>query len=411
MLQPNIGGLRQYFHRLFRELLATDYVNQYTFFYGENNVSEMEEIGNNRWKESAILVQSEGDILPLLGTIDLYFCPFHKLWPRPLPVASVVQLADIQEVYFPDFFNEAAKHFRKMHYAPSTQAADAVITLSEFSKRSITEHHHIPSEKIFVTPLVSDSSFDSSDEHHFPLPFELPDKFIFYPANHWLHKNHDTLLKALKYIREERGVTIPCIFTGFIQDHDNGYPLKDKIDEYGLQGLSTVLGYISQQELNELYKRAVLMCFPSLFEGFGMPILEAMRSGCPVVCSNVTSVPEVAGDAAIYFNPTDAQEMGNAILAMWNSQELRNDLTCRGLVRSQLFTADKMAQVHLVAFEYAYASFNEESRKLFRTHLYEPLFRCNEVYSRMLQIESSFSWRLTSPLRWLAKIFINGEKD
>src|SRR5262245_11318331 len=92
LLQKTIGGLRQYFHRLFKELLANDLDNSYVFFYFDQNIEEMEQIGNNRWKDGAILLTDQTEVLNYLDKIDLYFCPFGAIWPRPVPLPSVVML-------------------------------------------------------------------------------------------------------------------------------------------------------------------------------------------------------------------------------------------------------------------------------------------------------------------------------
>lgn len=358
-LQHDIGGLRQYFHRLFRELLATDFNNSYVFFYSERNLPELELVGNDRWKGAAIRVEGEDDIRQHLNEIDLYFCPFGILSPRPVPIPSVVQIPDIQEVFYPQFFTEESLEFRRVHFAPSTKAADAVITLSEFSRNTIAEHHGISAEKIFVTSLVSDSTFCEQTSLLTLDHLNLPAVFILYPANHWQHKNHDLLLKSLKLIREEYGIVIPCVCTGLPMH--NGYPLLEKIAEYGLSDQVRYVGYLSPEEMHLLYRKAQFLCFPSLFEGFGMPVLEAITAGCPVACSNAASIPEVAGDAAICFDPNDIEDAVSAILRLWQDADLRDDLLKRGKVRAAEFTAAAMATVHLEAFEYAVNNFQPPS--------------------------------------------------
>lgn len=355
-LQKDIGGLRQYFQRLFRELLSSDFDNSYIFFFTERNLSELELIGNDRWKELSIRVVDEGEIRLHLHKIDLYFCPFGVLSPRPLPIPSVLQLADIQEIFYPQFFTAEVLSMRKASFGPSTRCAGAVITLSEFSKNTIVEHHGIASEKIFVTRLVADSVFYQNYSLKSLDHLDLPTQFVFYPANHWQHKNHILLLTALKFIKEEKGVLIPAICTGLPMH--NGFPLAEKIAEYGLSAQVRYVGYLSPEEMQSLYSQATLLCFPSLFEGFGMPVLEAMAAGCPVVCSNAASLPEVAGNAAIYFDPDDSVAAASAILRLWQDSELRDELIMKGRMRAAEFTAAAMAAVHLKAFEYAQSNFN-----------------------------------------------------
>ena len=162
-LQQNIGGLKQYFLRLFRELLTNDMENSYVFFYFKHNIEELEDLGTDKWKEDAIMLNDQNEISEYHDRIDLYFCPFGTLWPRPVPKPSVVTLVDIQEKYFPEFFTNQDLWNRELHFIPSTKAVDQVITISEFSKNSISIFHRIPNVKIHVVYLAADEFFNSND--------------------------------------------------------------------------------------------------------------------------------------------------------------------------------------------------------------------------------------------------------
>lgn len=380
LLQKNIGGIRQYFHRLFKELLDNDHENSYMFFYFEHNIIEMEHLNNNRWKENAILLEDQNAIKQYLHKIDLYFCPFGSLWPRPVQVPSVVTLVDIQEKYFPQFFSKQDLWNREYHYEGSTRVADGVITISEFSKDSIVRHHKISGDKIHVAYLAAEDYFYkpvTTDD----IKLKLPERFIFYPANRWLHKNHDNLLKALVVLRNEYNLKIKCVFTGF--DYDSGYPLKVKLKEYGLSEQASIIGYVSKEELKYIYKKAEMLCFPSLFEGFGMPLVEAMTAGCPVVCSNVTSMPEVAGEAALLFDPADPYDIARKIYMFYNNKELREKFIALGKARAGHFSIKETARVHMEAFELAAEAYSS-SRYLYQKYLREP-FHKFRMYSKWVR--------------------------
>lgn len=402
-LTDKIGGVRQYFQRLFRELLTNDQENTYVFFFVEQNRAELEQIGNNKWQEHAIQVSSDSEILQHLMDIDLLFCPFSALWPRPVPIPTVMKLPDIQEQYYPQFFSDEVLRYRKLHYAPSTRAADVVITVSEYSRRTISEHHGISPDKIHVAYLAPDEAYFVPPVGDPLATINIPDRFVFYTANHWQHKNHDVLLRALLHLRTEHDLIITCVLTGYEQE--NGYPLKDKVKEYDLQDQVTVLGYVSNEQIRALYHRATLLCFPSLFEGFGMPVVEAMAAGCPVACANVTSIPEVGGDAVLYFNPNDHVDVAEKMRLLWNNEGLRLIMADAGRKRSQIFTLSRMAEVHRAVFKEAVSSFNPYIREVYRKGLYEPM---NQLQLALLQsnakiaaFEKSLSWRVTAPLRML----------
>ena len=370
ILSESMGGLRQYFHRLFRELLASDKKNTYVFFYFEHNAKEMEHIGDERWKKDAILLRDQRDVLQHLDKIDLYFCPFGALWPRPLPVPSVVTLVDIQEKYYPEFFSKEDMWNREYHYAASTKTADQVITISEFSKESIAHYHGISREKIHVAYLSADESFYLPVALSSKDGLDLPEQYIFYPANRWFHKNHDNLLKALHELKTADGLVVHCVLTGF--DYAGGYPLSKKIEEYGLKEQVRVIGYVTGDDIKRIYAKAKMLCFPSLFEGFGMPPVEAMAIGCPVVCSNTTSLPEVVGDAALLFDPKDPKEIAAKIKAVWTDESLRQRLIAAGKEQAKKFSVKNMAAVHISAFEDAAKAFNQP-RYLYYKYLYEPI--------------------------------------
>jgi len=137
-------------------------------------------------------------------TNNLYFCPFGALWPRPLPIPTVVVIPDIQEVFYPYFFIKLELYYRDYHYRGSTQIANRVITISNFSKETIVKRHRIPAKKVVVAyPHIDPIFFGAKKltaENNRPIPFS---EFILYPANQWLHKNHDGLLKAIQSLKKK----------------------------------------------------------------------------------------------------------------------------------------------------------------------------------------------------------------
>lgn len=363
-----MGGLKQYFHRLFRELLENDRDNTYVFFYFEHNIDELNGLGTAKWKEKAIMLKDQSEVDNHLNEIDVYFCPFGALWPRPIAKPSVVTLVDIQEKFFPQFFTKEDHWNREYHFKPSTKAADHVITISNFSKSSIMRFHGISGKKVHVSYLSADEIFYTADEGC-KLALSLPDRYIFYPANRWLHKNHDNLLRAMAILKR-KGMAVDCVFTGF--DVPNGYPLQAKIEDYGLKDHVWVLKYVSNEELGQIYKKAAMLCFPSLFEGFGMPLVEAMASGCPVACSNTTSLPEVVGDAALLFDPKDPDQIADCIFSILTDETVSGRLRAKGHRQAKLFSAEKTAAVHKEVFNLAAKTYRKR-RYLYYKHLYEPI--------------------------------------
>jgi glycosyltransferase involved in cell wall biosynthesis len=351
LLQAHIGGLKQYFLTLFHELLEKDTDNEYIFFWFPHNADELAKLGTDRWKEKAILLQDQCEVKLHLAKIDLYFCPFGALYPCPLSIPTVVTLVDIQEMFYPEFFTLEDRYNRDLYYISSTHMADRVITISEFSKQTLIQHHHLPDHKVIVAYLSADERYYRSAEIEQPPAQQLPANFVFYPANFWKHKNHDRLLQSLRLLRDEQNLTIEIVFTGFEQS--NGYPLREKVLEYGLASQVHMPGYVTVEQVAYLYRHARMLVFPSLFEGFGIPLVEAMAGGCPVVAAKVTSIPEVVGSAAELFDPASVSQIAKIIAKVWYDDTLRKEMIRKGQHQAQKFSVARTAQAHKLAFSQA----------------------------------------------------------
>jgi hypothetical protein len=205
--------------------------------------------------------------------------------------------------------------------------------------------YHCPDLPTFRTGIVA-KPWDT------PLPTS---DWLFYPANRWRHKNHEALLQALVILREQ-GMGIPLVVTGY--DMPNGYPLKKRVAELGLESQVWDVGYVSPEQLSFLYGKARLVVVPSLFEGFGLPLVEAMAAGRPVVAARASSLPEIGGDAVAYFDPLVPADMARVVREYWLNERDRRDLIDRGHQRVRGFSAQRMAASHLEAFEQAFRSFS-----------------------------------------------------
>jgi glycosyltransferase involved in cell wall biosynthesis len=350
LLQPHIGGLKQYFLTLFRELLAGDDGHEYVFFWYRHNAAELEQLETDRWRRHAVLLEDQRHVLNHLDRIDLYFCPLTALYPRPVPRPTVMTLVDIQEVFYPEFFTAADRYSRALHFPGSTRMSDRVITISEFSRQTLIEHHRLPPARVKVVHLCADERYARAEVAR-PPAAALPERFLFYPANLWKHKNHEVLFQALRRLRDDRGRRFDVVLTGFGQDADS--PALAAARAHGVADQVHALGYRSVEELAYLYRHAEMLVFPSLFEGFGMPLVEAMAAGCPVVAARATSIPEVVGEAAELFDPASPAALGAAIERVADDEAWRETLRTRGRQQARAFSAARMADGHRAAFEEA----------------------------------------------------------
>lgn len=381
-LAPDIGGMRQYFFRLFNYLLQHDQDNEYVFFCSAKSLTEFSQLRSDRWRSRVIEIKSQDDIDVRQADIDLYFCPFAILWPRPAPVPSVVTVHDIQEVFFPEFFQPADRYLRAMHYPGSTRSADSVITVSEFTKQTVEEHHGVSRSRIVTARQCVGESFLTAlaDPVDFEPPFE---RYLFYPANRWRHKNHEALLQAIVAIREQRNVAVRLVLTG--HDYAGGYQLEQRIQELGLETQVRSVGYVTEAEVAALYSRAAGLVFPSLFEGFGLPLLEAMTAGCPAAVSRIPSLVEIGGESGLYFDPDSVESIADTVHRLWTDAELREQLALAGRERAAQFTPERMALAHLEAFELAAKRFSR-SRYLLHCYALEKwhAFRVNRSHRDLL---------------------------
>lgn len=350
LLEPHIGGLKQYFINLFDWLLEYDHDNEYVFFYFRHNDVELSKLRSDRWRAHSILLENQDQISAHLKDLDVYFCPFSALWPRPVPIPSVMTLVDIQEVFYPQFFTRQERYSREYHYPASTRTADRVVTISEFSKSSLVQHHRLPHQKVIVSYLCADPQYFQASEIQTPPSAVLPSKFVFFPANRWYHKNHDVLLRALAALKN-RGEETNAVLTGF--DVGGGYPVGKKAEEHGVGGNVYSAGYVTVPQMAYLYRHAEMLVFPSLFEGFGMPPIEAMAAGCPAVVSRNTCLPEICGPAAEYFDSLDPLALADGICRVRNDKVRREELVRQGRQQARLFSPERMARAHLEAFNQA----------------------------------------------------------
>lgn len=262
---------------------------------------------------------------------DVVFYPVTVFapWPAPGPRPAVVQtLHDVQHLDLPHLFGRVDRLYRRRWYEAAARRADHVITDSQFAKRSIVEHLGLDPERISVVPLGVDASA-------FVPNLGEREPFLLYPARGWAHKNHRRLVDAVALVRESRP-DLRLVLTGGALGSLGSLP--EWVE---------VRGLVARTELVQLYRRAACLVFPSLYEGFGIPPLEAMASGCPVAASNAGSVPEVCGDAAELFDPTDPEAIAAGVLRALGRAD---ELTALGLAHAARFTWQACADGHEAVF-------------------------------------------------------------
>jgi glycosyltransferase involved in cell wall biosynthesis len=284
---------------------------------------------------------------------DLVHFPQSVMDPLTLSLPCVLTLHDIQQEYHPEFFTAQELQFRQRTYKPSAEKASLIITDSEFTRQTLVEKYQVPATKVYSIFMGVDHTVFRSDHSQEELQrlkekYCLPEQFAFCPANTWPHKNHVRLVRAWALLRRYASVHCPLVLTGKARE-GHGIFLAE-VERLGLQREVLFLGYVPRREMSLLYAAASFLIFPSLFEGFGLPVLEAMASGCPVACSNLTTPPEIAGGAALLFDPYSEEEIAEAARRLLEDGETRQTLRQRGLERSREFSWEKTARETLQVY-------------------------------------------------------------
>jgi len=240
-----------------------------------------------------------------------------------LELPSAVTVHDLQHLDHPELFSRAERIFRARTHEASARKANAVIVPSQFVRRRAIELLGLPPERVHAIPWgVDHELFRTGDDAREP--------FLLYPARPWPHKNHARLLQAFAVLRRERP-KLKLVLTG---GRHKGGPAPPGVE---------VRGLVSADELASLYRRAACLVFPSLYEGFGQPPLEAMASGCPVAASNIPAVAEACGDAAALFDPTNAEDMAAVVAGVLDAPDR---FVYAGLERARGFTWAQTARRH-----------------------------------------------------------------
>jgi glycosyltransferase involved in cell wall biosynthesis len=255
-----------------------------------------------------------------LREFDALHFPLTVMIPplRRPPAATTIN--DVQHEFLPEFFSWSERMYRRRVYAWSARLSRIVVAISRHGAESIVERLRVPEERVRVIHY-------GLDHDRFRPGTEAREELLVYPALGWPHKNHAQLFTAFRVLRDRRP-HLRLLLPGYTAGVPEG---------------AEALGWTAPDELARLYRRAAAVVFPSLFEGFGQPPLEAMASGCPVACSNVASLREVCGDAAALFDPRSVEEMVAAVELVLDDPEPYREL---GLRQAATFSWERCAREH-----------------------------------------------------------------
>jgi len=283
---------------------------------------------------------------------------FPNFVARPVKAGNVVlTIPDLSFMRFPHFTEPRNLSFLSRHVPPSIERAERIIAISDFTRKEIAELFPSARGKLVVTSLGVGETFFPRDDPEGSMPvkekYNLPEEYILFVGTLEPRKNLLTLLEAYQIFRRRsrRHRKLRLVVAGM-----KGWLYEKtmmRLHNMPPEEAPILTGYVEDEDLPYLYSMARMVVVPSLYEGFGLPCLEAMACGTPLICSNTSSLPEVVGDAAITVSPTDAEEMAEAIAAVAADPQFAEDLAHRGRTRAAEFTWRRCAEQTYRVYESA----------------------------------------------------------
>lgn len=350
-LRPSaVGGSEVYVRELVPRLARSGY--KITVFCWTGAAATFEAAGvqavtlaRGRFSQPKRLVAENLRLAPLVRSrrLDVLFSPANFCAPLlPSGVPQVATFHDLQHVHLPEHFSIVQRVFRETLFRATARRCRALIAISEFTRNDAMREYRIDGGRI-VTVLEGVTAAappTTAERDAVRARYGLPDRYFYYPAMLAPHKNHGLLLDALVALRARVGADVCLVLTG-ARTERYGTFLND-VRARGLGEAVMHLGFLPREHVLPVMAGAVALTFPSRFEGFGLPILEAMHCGVPVIASNSTSIPEVAGEAAILLPPDDVPAWARAMESVMEP-EARVSLVQKGHANVTRFSWDRCA--------------------------------------------------------------------
>lgn len=275
--------------------------------------------------------------------IQVFFSPAHYA-PRFCPIPIVVTIHDLSYFYYPNEFLKKDLYQLRNWTQYSLEKAKTVIAVSNTTKKDIVKFYHTPEGKIQVIYNGFEKGNTTKNTY-----YSLPTKnYILFVGTLQPRKNVDVLLSSFALFKKGNSEFKLVLVgkKGWLYEY-----IFKRVEDLGLKKDVIFTGYLKDEQLSVLYEKAFCFVMPSLYEGFGIPLLEAMSYGCPVISSYTSSLPEVGSNACLYFDPKDPQELLEKLIILKNNHTLRKDLIQKGRKRTKLFSWQKCAEQTLAILQ------------------------------------------------------------
>jgi glycosyltransferase involved in cell wall biosynthesis len=285
--------------------------------------------------------------------LDLFHTSYYPV-PK-LPIPTVLTVNDLRFIHLPDTYRRCRRAFLQLMVRPSLHRATRIIAISQNTKNDIINYFNVVEDKIDVIHIPVGQQYkkvtDLTALEGIRRRYFLPERFILYVGHLEPRKNLYRLLLAFDQMYRTQGIVQKLVILG---KPEFGFEsLLAMVNERGLKTQVCFTGYVDEQDMPAIYTLADLLIFPSLHEGFGMPIIEAMACETPVVTSNLSAMPEVAGNAAILVDPYSVEDIVLGMLSLLKNEELCRDLIAEGLKRVKRFNSQETATAILRTYQRA----------------------------------------------------------
>ena len=362
-LRPSkVGGSETYVRELIKHLTGMANVQIMIFCnkevadtFEENGFIHIIVIDEQPFTQMRRLINENFRLLCFLRQypVDILFSPANFAAPfLKSKTPQIVTVHDLQHLWLKRNFSLAKRIERSFMFRTTFKKSHHVIAISEFTKNDILNNYRIPMEKVTTvySGVHSNKEPTINEIESTRRKFNLPNKFFYYPAMISQHKNHLGIIEAFYLACRNLEGDVELIFSG---NDESPYRsiVSNRLEQLSLGNRVRHLGYIKRHEVMEIMSMATAMVFPSKFEGFGLPLLEAMQCGTPVIASNCTSIPEVAGNAAILLDPNDIEGWATSMIEMMTNKQLRESLREKGKQNAARFSWEKCATETLKVFQ------------------------------------------------------------
>lgn len=375
----NIGRKRTgdevVFLNLVRNLASIDSKNEYILLTDKRTEDELQIIrdtlgieGKENFRIITLPSENKFDwniwFLPKFlreSDIDVYHTQYITPFFVPKRIKIITHIHDVSFCVFPQYIHWKDRMFLKMLIPLSLRRADKIIAVSEFTKNEIIAYYQVLTEKISVVYNAISADFEREGEVSSDISnqntldglwkkYALPEKFVLYVGTLQPRKNIPALIRAFSLVAEKVS-DISLVLVGNRAGHNFDHEIDEAMDDSSFKDRVIFPGYVEQGDLPKIMRAATVFCFPSLYEGFGVPLVEAMSQKTPIVASDIPCLREIGADAAVYVNTKDLAEFGDVLYNTITQSDIREKLTRAGVERAHFFSWNKSARQLLRIYE------------------------------------------------------------